>query len=137
MNTTTRQIRNVLKAAMEMHRSGQLEAAAKLYESVLSHDENNAEALHWLGLLHHQAGDHVTAVQLIGRAVELRPSAHLVPFESGRGVSLRSASSRGRRRAAGRLSALWPDYPEALCNLGAALRTWGAMTRPSSRSAAP
>ena len=61
MSSTNRQIRNLLKAAMEMHRSGQLETAARLYEDVLSHDENNADALHWLGLLHHQAGDHAVA----------------------------------------------------------------------------
>ncbi len=65
MSTTTRQIRNLLKTAIRMHRSGQLESAAKLYENVLSHDENNAEALHWLGLLHRQAGD--LAAHLISR----------------------------------------------------------------------
>ena len=32
MSTTKRQIRDVLKAAVQMHRSGQLEAAARLYE---------------------------------------------------------------------------------------------------------
>ncbi len=120
MNTTTRQIRNLLKTAIEMHRSGQLESAAKLYENVLSHDENNAEALHWLGLLHHQAGDQTLAAHLIGRAVELRPNAHLYHLNLAEVYrALREfAPAAESCRAALRL---WPAYPEALCTLGTTL----------------
>jgi tetratricopeptide (TPR) repeat protein len=124
MNTTTRQIRILLKAAMETHRSGQHEAAAELYARVLSHDENNAEALHWLGLLHHQAGDHVTAAQLIGRAVEIRPSAYL--YHSNLAEVYRALGEFARAAASCREALrLWPDYPEAHCNLGAALLDMG------------
>ena len=124
MSSTNRQIRNLLKAAMEMHRSGQLETAARLYEDVLSHDENNADALHWLGLLHHQAGDHAVAAQLIGRAVDLRPGNHL--YHANLAEVHRSLGEFERAAESCRAAlALWPDYPEALCNLGAALRDLG------------
>jgi tetratricopeptide (TPR) repeat protein len=126
MKRNQRQIRTALKAAMEMHRSGQLEAAARLYENVLSHDENNAEALHWLGMLHHQAGDHGVAAQLIGRAVEIRPDAHL--YHSNLAEVHRALGEFERAAESCRLALrLWPDYPEAHCNLGAALRD---MKRP-------
>jgi tetratricopeptide (TPR) repeat protein len=121
MNAMDRQIRMLLKTAMELHRTGQHEAAAKLYENVLSHDENNADALHWLGFLHHQAGDHAVAAQLIGRAVDLRPSSHL--YHSNRAEVQRALGQFDQAAESCRAALrIWPDYPEALCNLGAALR---------------
>jgi tetratricopeptide (TPR) repeat protein len=124
MNATTRQIRKVLNAAMAMHRSGQLEAAATLYENVLLHDQGNAEALHWFGLLHHQTGDDSVAAQLIGRAVESRPSAYLYHCNLAEVYSELGEFERAAESCRAALG-LWPDYPEALCNLGSALRELG------------
>ncbi len=123
MNTTTRQIRNVLKSAMEMQLApGQVEAAAKLYENVLSHDENNAEALHWLGLLHHQTGDNRRGrADDPASAVELRPSvAYLLPIKFGRGVTTAQGRGAGQPRAAGRPLVCGRITPRA-CTLGTTL----------------
>ncbi len=80
--------------------------------------------MHLLGVLHHQQGDHAKAIELIGRAVAIRPN---VPaFHANLAEAYRATGQL--ERAAGCCRAalgLWPDYPEALCNLGLALQGLG------------
>ncbi len=63
----------VLGAAIERHRAGRLAEAAALCEAVLAADGTNVDALHLLGSVHHQRGDHARAAELFGQAVGLRP----------------------------------------------------------------
>ena len=49
-------MQDVLKAAVALHQSGRLAEAAPLYQQVLAADASNAEAMHLLGVLHHQQG---------------------------------------------------------------------------------
>jgi tetratricopeptide (TPR) repeat protein len=67
--------RGEFAGAVECHQAGDLEAAARLYESVLEREPAHAQALHLLGLLRLQQGRAWVAVQFIGRAVRLRPDA--------------------------------------------------------------
>ena len=55
---TVAAMQELLATAIEMHQAGQLGPAAQLYQRVLARDESNAVALHLLGVLHHQQGDH-------------------------------------------------------------------------------
>ena len=60
------------------------------------------------------------AVELIGRAVALRPDAHL--YHGNLAEAYRAAGDHERAAESCRAALrLWPDYPEALCNLGTAL----------------
>ena len=113
-----------LTAALQMHQAGQLQAAAQLYQQLLAREPDNADALHLFGVLRHQQGDHARAVELIGKAVALRPSAaalHANLAEAYRGLG-QFERAAGCCRTALRL---WPDFPEALCNLGLALQGLG------------
>jgi thioredoxin-like negative regulator of GroEL len=56
---------DVLRTAIEKHQAGQLGVAAQLYQSVLTREPDHAEALHLLGVLHHQQGQNSRAVELI------------------------------------------------------------------------
>ena len=112
---------NVLTRAIGMHQTGQLSSAARLYQQILAAEQENADALHLLGVLHHQQGEHAKAVEEIGRAVALRPSvpafhANLAEAYRALGKCDRAA---GCCRTALRLA---PNYPEAHCNLGLALQ---------------
>ncbi len=125
-----------LSAAMALHQAGELEAAEKRYQKILAHDPHE-DALHLLGVLHHQQGDHPRAVELIGRAVALRPN---VPaFHANLAEAYRALGQFERAVGCCRVgSAVWPDYPEALVQSGpgpAGARA--SMPRPSSSSAAP
>ncbi len=113
-----------LQAAFNLHREGRLAAAAPIYQAVLDQKPDDLDALHLLGVLCHQQGDHARAVELIGRAVALAPNvaafhANLAEAYRGLGQWERAA---GCCRTALRLA---PDYPEALNNLGLALQGMG------------
>ena len=117
-------MQDVLTTAIEMHQGGRLGEAATLYQKVLAQEKENAVALHLLGVLHHQQGDHARAVELIGRAVALRPNVpafHANLAEAYRALGQLERAAGCCRAALG----LWPDYPEALCNLGLALQGLG------------
>ncbi len=117
-------MQDVLTAAIEMHRSGQLGPASQLYQKVLAREHENAEAMHLLGVLHHQQGNHARAVELIGRAVALRPNSHI--FHANLAEAYRALGDFERAVGCCRAAlAIWPNYPEALCNMGAALQALG------------
>ncbi len=114
----------VLDEAVALHRAGQWAGAARLYQSILTESPHDADALHLLGVLHHQQGRHDRAVELIGRAVAVRPG---VPdFHASLAEPYRALGQLERAigccRAALRLQ---PDHPEALCTLGLALQDLG------------
>ena len=62
-----------LQRALAHHNAGRIADAETLYRSVLADDPQNALALHGLGLIAHQRGDHGTALDLIEDASERRP----------------------------------------------------------------
>jgi tetratricopeptide (TPR) repeat protein len=119
-----RAMQKVLTSAIELHQGGRLGEAAALYQEILAHERENAEALHLLGVVHHQQGDHAKAIELIGRAVALRPS---VPaFHANLAEAYRATGQWDRAAGCCRAALnLRPDYPEALCNLGLALQGQG------------
>jgi tetratricopeptide (TPR) repeat protein len=117
-------MQDTLTAAIEMHRTGQLGAASQLYQKVLARDQGNAEALHLLGVLLHQQGQQTRAIELISRAVALRPNAPA--YHANLAEAYRATGDFERAAGCCRVAlAIWPDYPEALCNLGAALQGLG------------
>jgi len=117
-------MQDLLSAAIEMHRSGQLGPASQLYQQVLAREHENAEALHLLGVLNHQQGQHARSIELIGRAVALRPNSHA--YHANLAEAYRALGDFDRAAGCCRAAlALWPNYPEALCNLGAALQGLG------------
>ena len=78
-------MRDVLTTAVEMHQAGQWTSAALLYRKVLECEQQNADALHLLGVLQHQQGNHAQAVELIGAAIALRPNVAAWHANPGRG----------------------------------------------------
>ncbi|WP_250452058.1 tetratricopeptide repeat protein [Caballeronia sp. ATUFL_M2_KS44] len=56
------------------HRDGRLTDAERDYQAALAAEPAHVEALHYLGVLRHQQGQHEEAAELVGRAVDLRPT---------------------------------------------------------------
>jgi predicted O-linked N-acetylglucosamine transferase (SPINDLY family) len=110
--------------ALEMHRSGQLDQAERLYRRILVIHPDMADCLHLNGLIFYQRGDYGRAVTLIGRAITLNPN--FPAYFSNMGISLKNL---GKAEAAARCYRnairLKPDYPEAYSNLGFALEEIG------------
>jgi predicted TPR repeat methyltransferase len=63
---------NRLTAAQAAHQAGRLAEAEAGYRHVLAVDPDHPDALHWLGVIRHQCGDHGEAVVLMSRAIALR-----------------------------------------------------------------
>jgi Tfp pilus assembly protein PilF len=65
-------ISEALAIAIQHHQGGRLQAAEQIYQQILQADPKQADALHLLGLIAHQAGNHAVAVEYIERAIGLR-----------------------------------------------------------------
>jgi tetratricopeptide (TPR) repeat protein len=114
----------LLARAVELHQGGQFAAAARLYQQMLNGEPENVDALHLYGVLRHQQGDHAKAVELIGRAVALRPS--VTAFHANLAEAYRALGQFERAGGCCRTAIrLWPNYPEAHSNLGLALQGQG------------
>ena len=110
-----------LADGIALHRKGELGEAEKVYLEVLARDEDNATALHFLGVLRHQQGQSLQGVDLVRRAISLQPD--YVDALNNLGNILQKIGSAVDALAAYRhVLELRPDHPEAMRNLGIALR---------------
>lgn len=115
---------DLLARAMAAHRAGHFAEAGDLYAECLDRDPGNPDLLHLTGLLRHQTGDNEAALDLVGRALDLRPAT---PLYLGSRAAILIA---GRRYAEAR-SALEtaflkkPDDPGLLTKMGQVLDRTG------------
>jgi predicted O-linked N-acetylglucosamine transferase (SPINDLY family) len=122
-------IQQALVLALQHHQAGRLGEAGMIYRQILSGVPENAEALHGLGLIAWQSNQKSVAIDLIGRAVVLRPQ--WPEALSNLGVALREV---GRTQEAidviRRANSLNPNLPGARHNLANALNDLGyALTK--------
>ena len=64
-----------LQLGMNAHKAGNFEEAARLYDSVLATNPTQADALHLRGLVYAKRGDNLSAVRMIGKALQMVPNA--------------------------------------------------------------
>jgi tetratricopeptide (TPR) repeat protein len=113
-----------LAQAFRVHESGDLAAAARLYQSITTRDPQQAEAYHLLGVVHHQQGQSAKAVELINRAICLRPS--MASYHSNLAEAYRALGQFARAVGSCKTALqLWPDFADARNNLGLALSALG------------
>ncbi|MEO8445240.1 MAG: tetratricopeptide repeat protein [Gammaproteobacteria bacterium] len=115
---------SALKAALAQHQAGRLAEAEALYRRILARYPQHPDALHFLGLLAHQRGDHAAAVGLMDAALRAAPG--LAPCCSNRGNAL-LALGRVEDAIASFQKAISIDrnLAEAHLNLGNALQQQG------------
>ena len=116
--------RDEFARAVDLHRAGDLGVAGRIYESVLARVPTHADALHLLGVVRHQQGNHDQAADLIGKALALAPNvavyhASMAEVHRARG-QLEAAVARGREAIQRGL-----DDPATRNNLGLALHLLG------------
>ncbi|MGO9110211.1 MAG: tetratricopeptide repeat protein, partial [Thermoguttaceae bacterium] len=111
---------------MQHHQGGRLQAAEQIYRQILAVQPNHADALHLLGVIASQAGNHKVAVEYIRRAIGLnRTEAAFHNNLGGAYLALRRMPEAVAcyRRAL----ELKPDFVEARANLGNALKDLGEL----------
>jgi len=117
-------IQQALRSAVEHHQAGRLEQAQAIYSQILGAHPDQADALHFLGLLTHQKGRHADAWQLMQRSISLNPSA--ANYYCNAAPVLQAMGRLGEAAdLCHRALTLKPDYPQALANLGAVLKERG------------
>src|SRR5215213_3976553 len=68
-------IHKLMMTAVQQHQMGKLREAEGMYRQVLAMEPGNADALHLLGALASQVGQHEAAFNLIRQAIAVRPEA--------------------------------------------------------------
>lgn len=116
----------LLIEALQHHRAGRLKRAKRLYGRILKSEPAQADALHYLGVIADQAGDHEKAVELIRRAIAGDPENAEAYNNLGAALKHLGRVEEGAAAYAKAVE-LWPDYAEAHNNLGNTLRELGKL----------
>ncbi len=110
-------IRQSMELALAHHGAGRLDQAEQMYRLILDADPNEPNALDMLGAVLSQRGRHAEGLDLIDRALALRPNA--ADYHANRGLVLASLGRNDEAVVAYRKSlSLRPDAPVTLYNLG-------------------
>ncbi len=124
MNTVT--IPEAVKIAVRHHQAGQLDMAGAIYRQILQQQPGHPDALHLLGAIYLQNGNHAAAAELIGKAIAVAPNSP--DFHANYGEALRSLGRDEEAIAAcGKAIALNPHQVSAYNNLGLALKDAGRL----------
>jgi protein O-GlcNAc transferase len=112
--------------AVRHHQAGRLNEAERLYRGVLQADPRHADALHFLGVLAHQAGRNDVAVDLIGKAIA--QNSGVPAFHTNLGNALKAQGKlEDALTSYARALSQQPDNVAAHYNLGVALHSLGRL----------
>jgi tetratricopeptide (TPR) repeat protein len=115
---------NDLAVGLQEHQRGRLGQAARLYRHVLRAQPDHPDALHLLGVVAHQQGDHRQAAECIGRAVTLSPGN--AGYHANLAEAYRALDNLDRAADCCRTALrLQPRSAEAANNLGLVLLAQG------------
>ncbi len=117
-------IADALKAGMNCHHSGDLRQAEQIYRRILQADPRHAQALHLLGLIAYQVGNHPQAVQYASAAIRLdgrQAEYHTTLAEAYRKLGQPAEAVTCYRQAL----RIQPGYAVAHNNLGTLLQAQG------------
>jgi len=124
MNKANPKVQEAINRAVQLQSAGEFAQARKIYLDVLQTSPNHPVALHLLGALSHQTGDHEKAVELISRTLAIAPD--YADAHSNLGAALKalgkiSAAVESYKKAI----SYKPNYPAAHYNLAISLATLG------------
>lgn len=88
MEATIASTAEMMREGLTHHKAGRLSEAAAIYELVLQIDPRHADACHLAGLIAHQRGDHLVAIDKIQQALAI--NADSAVYHSNLGVALRA-----------------------------------------------
>src|SRR5712691_10277612 len=120
-----------IELALQHHQSGRLSEAEALYRRALTMDAENIDALHFLGVIAYQRGDHLRAAELISGALSHNASNASAHNNLGNVLQAQGKSIEALGSYLSAL-ALQPDYVDALCNLGATFLGLGKLEKAAA-----
>ncbi|MFM0348424.1 tetratricopeptide repeat protein [Paraburkholderia sp. RL17-347-BIC-D] len=114
----------VFDRAFAAHRDGRLDDAERGYRATLDGNPAHVDALHLLGVLRHQQGQHAEAAELVRRAVNLRPEDAALQLNLGNALKALGQIDGAIEQFRNALT-LAPSFPMAHYNLGNAYAAAG------------
>lgn len=114
----------VFDRAFAAHRDGRLDDAERGYRATLDGNPTHVDALHLLGVLRHQQGQHAEAAALVRRAVNLRPQDAALQLNLGNALKALGQIDEAIEQFRNALT-LAPSFPMAHYNLGNAYAAAG------------
>jgi tetratricopeptide (TPR) repeat protein len=114
----------VFERAFAAHRDGRLDDAERGYRATLDGNPKHVDALHLLGVLRHQQGQHAEAAALVRRAVNLRPEDAALQLNLGNALKALGQIDDAIEQFRNALT-LAPSFPMAHYNLGNAYASLG------------
>jgi tetratricopeptide (TPR) repeat protein len=116
----------LLRVAIAHHNAGQLAEAETIYRQILSRDPNHSDALHLLGVLAGQGGQPQIAVELISKAIAIKPDKPLY-YQSLAEIHRQMGMPEPALASLRRALELDPDSPIALDRMGNIEREMGRL----------
>jgi len=117
-------IQQDIDLALQHHTSGDLLKAEGIYQQILQVDPNQPVALHLLGVIAHQVGKNDLSVDLITKALAIKPD--YAEAHSNLGNTLRELGKLNEAAVScSKAIAIKPDHAEAYSNLGIVLQAVG------------
>jgi protein O-GlcNAc transferase len=113
-------------SALAHHQAGRLPEAEALYRAILARQPAHGDALHLLGVMAYQTGQHAVAVPMILDALRANPSQPVYYSNLGNAQKALGEFAAARSSYLQAL-ALKPDYAEAHNNLGTLLQAQGEL----------
>ncbi|WP_345811278.1 tetratricopeptide repeat protein [Paraburkholderia sp. PREW-6R] len=114
----------VFDRAFAAHRDGRLDDAERGYRATLDGNPVHVDALHLLGVLRHQQGQHAEAADLVRRAVKLRPEDAALQLNLGNALRALGKIDDAIEQFRNALT-IAPSFPMAHYNLGNAYAALG------------
>jgi predicted O-linked N-acetylglucosamine transferase (SPINDLY family) len=111
---------SLLKRGQDLHKSGNLKAAADIYQQVLSRNPRHDEALYLLGCLAHQAENSGVAVDLLRKAAEVKPDR--AEYQNALAVALYTAGFEDEAELRFRQAVALDNRPDYQAGLVTVLR---------------
>jgi protein O-GlcNAc transferase len=119
-------VQELFALALKKHQAGHFSDAERLYRQILQTDSRHTDALHFLGVLAHQAGRNDMAVDLIGKAIA--QNGRVPGFHINLGNALKAQGKFPEAAAAYAYAlSLKPDNVAAHYSLGVALHAQGKL----------
>ncbi len=119
-------IQQAIELGKRHHTTGDLTKAEGIYQQIIQSDPNQPDALHLLGVIAHQLGKNDTAVDLITKALTIRPD--FAKAHNNLGLALQGQGKLDEALTSYKKAlAIMPDFSKAHYNLGGVLDELGKL----------
>jgi protein O-GlcNAc transferase len=124
-------IQQAINLGLQYHQATDLPKAESVYQQILQVDPDQPIALHLLGVIAYQVGENNISVDLIAKAIAIKPD--LVEGHSNLGNTLQELGRLDEAVASYKKAInIKPDYAEAHYNLGNAFEKLGRLNEAMS-----